>query len=80
MEARKEVYLLDHNNSPNRGRPPLGLEAKDAVCKIRLDSFTNQRLIRDAKLLGITKAELVRQGILLYLDHMEQSYPELKYQ
>lgn len=76
---RKDVHLLDHNNSSNRGRPSLGLEAKDSVCKVRLDAFTHQRVIHHARVLGITKAELIRQGILLYLEQMENTYPELKY-
>ena len=73
------MVLLGHNNSPNRGRPPIGIHAKDTIAKTRVDHYTNQRLEHAAKKLGLTKAELVRQGILLYLDQMEKNCPELRY-
>ena len=73
------MYLLDHNKSPNRGRPPIGLAAKDHVYKVRLDSFTAQRLSAMSHTLGITKAEMIRQGVLLYLDQVEKTCLELKY-
>lgn len=74
---RKEVHLLGHNNSPNRGRPSIGLQAKDAIVKTRLDAYTMQRLEHASRILDMPKAELLRQGLLLYLDHMSKTIPEL---
>lgn len=69
---------MDHNNSPKRGRPRLGLEAKDVIYKVRVDAFTHRRIGRSSRLFGLTKTELVRQAILFYLEHLETAYPEVK--
>lgn len=70
---------MGHNNSPLRGRPPIGIQAKDSIVKTRMDAYTLRRVERTCRILNISKAELFRQGVLLYLDQMEKTYPEIRY-
>ncbi|MFT3950492.1 MAG: CopG family transcriptional regulator [Oscillospiraceae bacterium] len=53
--------------SPRTGRPKV-INPKIVDIKVRLDDDTNKKLMEYCKECGITRAEAVRNGILLLLN------------
>lgn len=49
--------------SPRTGRPPIGESAKDKQYRLRMSSKEWEKLEYCCKVTGLTKAEVIRQGI-----------------
>jgi len=49
--------------SPRTGRPPIGDSSKDKQYRLRMSKEELQRLDYCVEVLGLTKAEVIRQGI-----------------
>lgn len=63
----------------NAGRPPKDGISRSEQLKVRIDPYLSDRLLRMSKALGISRAEILRQAVLLYLDEMERRHPQLKH-
>jgi hypothetical protein len=62
MELKSEVM----NMSPRTGRPVIGEPKKNDV-KVRLDDTTHKRLLEYCEKHNMTKAEVIRKAIQLFL-------------
>ncbi len=69
------------NNSEisNRGRPATGLETKSVERKIRLEPYLDARLTQSCRILGITRSEAMRQGIMLFLKEADNLIANTNY-
>lgn len=56
------------------GRPKEGLETRSVERKIRMEPYVDQELGRVCQILGVTKSEAIRQGILLFLREAKHQY------
>lgn len=52
--------------SPRTGRPIIGAR-KDVEVKVRFDKETNDKLLEYCKKKGVTRAEAIRQSVILFL-------------
>lgn len=57
-----------------KGRPVEGAERRTVCRQVRLEPYLDQELGRVCHLLGATKSEAIRQGILLFLREAKHQY------
>lgn len=55
-----------------RGRPISGAEKRSVTINIRIEPYLNEKLDYICKLLGVSKSEAIRQGMMLYLNEAEK--------
>lgn len=63
MELKSEVIKM----SPRTGRPVIG-EPKTNDVKVRLDDTTHRKLLEYCEKNSMTKAEVIRKALQLFLD------------
>ena len=49
--------------SPSKGRPPVGDSSRDKQYRLRMSNDEWERLEYCCKVLGLTKAEVIRRGL-----------------
>lgn len=62
----------NNSGTSNRGRPAMGIESKSVERKIRVEPYLDARLTKTCKVLGITRSEAIRQGIMLFLKEADK--------
>ena len=61
------------NNKEMRGRPVYGAQAKTVDRKVRIEPYIDEELTYICRVIGITRAEGIRQGILLFIREFKRS-------
>lgn len=64
--------ISDDGICGKRGRPSLGSESRSIERKIRLEPYLDEKIGYVSRLFGISKSEVIRQGIIMYLNHAEK--------
>lgn len=55
-----------------RGRPVQGLEKRSVNRNIRIEPYLDKRLDGICRMLGVSKSEAIRQGIVMYINEAEK--------
>lgn len=72
---------MDHKikRKSKAGRPPQDLVTRTSIIKVRVDPYLINRIDRVAATLQLSRSDIIRQGVLMYLDHIEKEIPEVLY-
>ena len=57
-----------------RGRPVTGISPKDQTIKFRIEPWLLDELTYTCRMVGVTRAEAIRQGIKIWIKQIRQTY------
>lgn len=57
-----------------RGRPITGITGKDKTIKLRIEPWLYEQLTVACRTVGCSRAEAIRQGIMIWLKQIRQTY------
>lgn len=60
----------------NKGRPVYGVQPKTVERKIRLEPYLDEQLTIICRSVGISRAEGIRQGIMMFINYQRRRNQE----
>ena len=66
--------MTPQNAQESRGRPITGIAPKDQTIKFRIEPWLYDELTYTCRMVGITRAEAIRQGIKIWIRQVRQQY------
>lgn len=58
----------------SRGRPLTGISPKDQVIKFRIEPWLYEELTYTCRMVGISRAEAIRQGIKIWIAQVRKTH------
>ena len=65
--------MTPQKSQDSRGRPVQGITPKEQTIKFRIEPWLYEELTYTCRMVGISRAEAIRQGIKIWIRNIRQS-------
>lgn len=65
--------MCPQKSQDSRGRPVTGISAKEQTIKLRIEPWLYEELTYTCRMVGISRAEAIRQGIKIWIRNIRQT-------
>ena len=67
------LLLNSQDSQTKRGRPITGVTGKDKMVRVRIEPWLYDELTYTCRMVGISRAEAIRQGIKIWIRNIRQT-------